>query len=275
MQPAWLLLLYCAQVRANFLFRTVRPETGGSLDPNTTEAFGGVWPRFWESTLSSARLGCGGATTLPQWFGAQRNSHKALYFVGELGKLHLHGGCPSPRGCCTIGASIGGASSHPLPWGSGCRSQGFNGDHELEPPSWRLVLMGTGPNTFEPGTLRQGWQHEDSSRVEENFKAALLDLLPDNAKASMRSLGGPGQGRLGTLSSKLQKKTHPKTLSSKNTFIQKHFHPKTLSSKTISSKREDNFIPRHFHPKTGSSNDTFIQKRFRPMTLSSKNGFVQ
>ena len=61
-----------------------------------------------------------------------------------------------------------------------------------------------------------------------------------------------------------EKKTHPKTLSSKNTFIQKHFHPKTLSSKTISSKREDNFI-----------HDTFIQKRVRPMTLSSKNGFVQ
>ena len=70
--------------------------------------------------------------------------------------------------------------------------------------------------------------------------------------------------RLGTLSSKLQKKTHPKTLSSKNTFIQKHFHPKTLSSKTISSKTEDNFI-----------HDTFIQKRVHPMTLSSKNGFIQ
>ena len=37
-------------------------------------------------------------------------------------------------------------------------------------------------------------------------------------------------------------KTHPKTLSSKNTFVQEHFHPKTLSSKTISSKKEDNFI---------------------------------
>ena len=55
--------------------------------------------------------------------------------------------------------------------------------------------------------------------------------------------------RLGTLSSKLQKKKliqkhfHPKTFSSKNTFIQKHFHPKpfhpkekTISSTTLSSK---------------------------------------
>ena len=62
----------------------------------------------------------------------------------------------------------------------------------------------------------------------------------------------------------IAKKTHPKTLSTKNIFIQKHVHPKTLSSKTISSKREDNLI-----------HDTFIQKRIHPMTLSSKNGFVQ
>ena len=106
-----------------------------------------------------------------------------------------------------------------------------------------------------------------------------------------------------------KKKTHPKTLASKNTFIQKHFrpktednfiydtfiqkwvHPLTLSSKngfvqkllsskntfiqkhfhpkTLSSKNRRQFHLRHFHPKMGSSIDTFIQKRFRPMTLSS------
>ena len=70
---------------------------------------------------------------------------------------------------------------------------------------------------------------------------------------------------LGTLSSKFEKKTHPKTLSSKNTFIQKRFHPMTLSSKNT-------FIQKHFHPKTLSSktadnfiHDTFVQKRFHPI----------
>ena len=43
----------------------------------------------------------------------------------------------------------------------------------------------------------------------------------------------------------MQKQTHPKTLSSRNTFIQKHFHPKTLSS-----KREDTFVQNRFHPMT-------------------------
>ena len=49
--------------------------------------------------------------------------------------------------------------------------------------------------------------------------------------------------RYGALSSKLQKKTHRKTLSSKKTFIHdtfipKRVHPMTLSSKTLSSNPE-------------------------------------
>ena len=78
-------------------------------------------------------------------------------------------------------------------------------------------------------------------------------------------------GRLGSLSSKLQKKKN----SSKNTFIQKHFHPKTLSSQNTFIQNRRQFHPRHFHPKTVSSNDTFIPKWFRPTTLSSKTGFIQ
>ena len=62
------------------------------------------------------------------------------------------------------------------------------------------------------------------------------------------------RGWSGTLSSKLRKETHPKTLSSKNTFIQKHFWSKTT------------LVQNHF-----------IQNRrqFRPTTLSSKTGFIQ
>ena len=74
---------------------------------------------------------------------------------------------------------------------------------------------------------------------------------------------------LGTLSSKLEKETHPKTLSSKNTFVQK-----TLSSKNTFIQNRRQFHSRHFHPKTVSSNDTFIPKWFRSTTLSSKTGFI-
>ena len=35
---------------------------------------------------------------------------------------------------------------------------------------------------------------DNMKRVEEDFKAALLDRLPDSAKASLRAQGGPGAG---------------------------------------------------------------------------------
>ena len=78
-------------------------------------------------------------------------------------------------------------------------ARALTGIVNFEPPSWRSVLLGArppprAPDTFEPGTQRQGWQHEASSRIEEDFKAALLDRLPDSAKASLRSQGGPGAG---------------------------------------------------------------------------------
>ena len=62
----------------------------------------------------------------------------------------------------------------------------------------------------------------------------------------------------------MRKKTHPKTLSSQNTFVQKHFHPKTLSSKNTFV--QNHFIQNHFHQR---------QKRISSTTLSSKNGFIQ
>ena len=57
-QSAWLLLLHCAQARANFLLRAVRPE---AVEEFATRHDRGLWwclARFWESILSSARLGC-------------------------------------------------------------------------------------------------------------------------------------------------------------------------------------------------------------------------
>ena len=63
--------------------------------------------------------------------------------------------------------------------------------------------------------------------------------------------------RVNQLSSKLQQKTHPKTLSSKNTFT--FFFSKTLSSKNT-------FVQKHFRPKGKTISST---------TLSSKNGFIQ
>ena len=150
----------------------------------------------------SARLGCKRQQHFP-WclgvYGSGAQFAQVILLSGRVGLVASHGGCAIPRGCCTIGGSVGGASSHPLPWGSNCRSQGFNGDHELRTSLLEVSLVGRKTpshhtDTFKPGTQRQGWQHEVSSRIGEHFKVALLDELPDSAKAPLRSPGGPGRG---------------------------------------------------------------------------------
>ena len=51
------------------------------------------------------------------------------------------------------------------------------------------------PEDFEPGTTRDGWQHEAASHVEEAFRAeSLCPRMCDSRKALMRSQGGPGDG---------------------------------------------------------------------------------
>ena len=68
------------------------------------------------------------------------------------------------------------------------------------PPSWRELAMGARPEPrepedFEPGSSRDGWQHEAASRVEESFRETnLFPRLGAARKALMRSQGGPGAG---------------------------------------------------------------------------------
>ena len=54
----------------------------------------------------------------------------------------------------------------------------------LDPPSWQVVVEGARPETqpldeFEPGGVRQGWQHEAASRTEEHFREVIFDTISD------------------------------------------------------------------------------------------------
>ena len=68
----------------------------------------------------------------------------------------------------------------------------------FEPPSWQAAALGARPlprepDDFEPG-VRQGWQHEASSRVEQQFRQELFRRIPVQMQALIRSQGGPGGG---------------------------------------------------------------------------------
>ena len=69
----------------------------------------------------------------------------------------------------------------------------------FEPPSWHAAALGArpprrDPEDFEPGTVRQGWQHEASRRVEDLHREGLFTMLSDQEQALVRSQAGPGAG---------------------------------------------------------------------------------
>ena len=73
----------------------------------------------------------------------------------------------------------------------------LTGTMDFTPPSWQVLSTGVRPATrepdeFEPGGIRQGWQHE---RVDQQFRdQVLFERLPASARALMRSQAGPGAG---------------------------------------------------------------------------------
>ena len=50
------------------------------------------------------------------------------------------------------------------------------------------------PEDFEPGRLRQGWQHEASRRVKERHREELFSRVSDLERVLIRSQAGPGAG---------------------------------------------------------------------------------
>ena len=88
---------------------------------------------------------------------------------------------------------------------------------DSNPPSWQAAAMGARPaprepDEFEPGSVRQGWQHEASSRVEQQFRQELFRRVPEQVQALVRSQGGPGGGAALTAVPTCREKTIPSHL---------------------------------------------------------------
>ena len=79
-------------------------------------------------------------------------------------------------------------------------ARSLDGVHGFEIPSWRSLAAGArppprDPEDHEPGSPWQEWQHEASSRVEQDFRAlALFPRLTDTQRTMLRSQSGPGAG---------------------------------------------------------------------------------
>ena len=75
-------------------------------------------------------------------------------------------------------------------------ARNLTGTLGFDPPSWQAALHGARPprRNLEPGTVRQGWQHEANSFVEAKFRETLFSRLSDQEQALIRSQAGPGAG---------------------------------------------------------------------------------
>ena len=75
----------------------------------------------------------------------------------------------------------------------------LDGLQGFEVPSWQDVAGGLrppdrDPEDHEPGGSRKGWQHEASSRVEQDFRESLFTGMSPSDRALVRSQSGPGAG---------------------------------------------------------------------------------
>ena len=202
LQSAWLLLLHCASVRANYFLRAVDP--GSSVDFARAHD-----DDIWQYTcdilqvdpvqarsvkdVASLPLVLGGlglrsaervrvSAFWASWADCIPTIHARHPVVADVLVRQLEG---HPHTPCLRAASEAAWSLHGiLGW---------------SPPSWNAVRDGTRPETrqpeeYEPGSTR-GWQHEAASRVDQRFRNEdLFARLTDSGQALVRSQGGPGAG---------------------------------------------------------------------------------
>ena len=203
-QSAWRLLLHCASTRAIYLLRVVRPEwTVNFAHSHDTGLWHclcnilGIHHDQCEATvrtsstlsLSMGGLGLRSAVRTSQaaywvsWADILPMIQRRHSAVADLVVYHLEG---APRTPCLESASRAAAA--------------FDGTDWFEVPSWSALAAGLrplprNPEDHEPGCPRQGWQHEAASRVERQFRSAVLfPSFCDSDRALMRSQSGPGAG---------------------------------------------------------------------------------
>ena len=129
---------------------------------------------------------------------AQR-THPSAYWAGWADSLHMvqkrHPGVVAHLLTHLEGVPVAQSLTSASP-----AARSLAGVHGFDIPAWRSLAAGVhppprDPEDHEPGSPRQGWQHEASSRVEQQFRA--LDLFPrltDTEKTMLRSQSGPGAG---------------------------------------------------------------------------------
>ena len=203
LQSSWLLLVHCASARANYLLRTVCPDS--------VWGFAEAHDRgFWECACTLLNIpshqdqSTRDTATLPLSLGglglrsAVRTSPSA--FWASWADCLLIISARHPAVADMIIRELVGHPVTPCLSAASRIARDLVGDGGFEPPSWISLANGARPHMrqpedSEPGGVRQGWQHEAASRVERLFRdAMLMPRLASHAQALSRSQSGPVAG---------------------------------------------------------------------------------
>ena len=196
-QSAWLLLAHCAAVRANYSLRCVEPQDvepfarthgfqvrqclSSILQVNLEEADHEKRRIGRDTAFVVGRIGNNSSGVLSSdeikaacWASwadclamlSERHPEVAQLMVDELEGV--------PRTSCLEAAA----------------SRELTGVCDFEPPTWHALAQGVRPASrepedFEPACCRDGWQHEEASRVESHFRDSDVFTRVDAARMAM------------------------------------------------------------------------------------------
>ena len=203
-QAAWLLLLHCAQARANYMLRMIPPEEVREFARrHDAELFQCV------ATSSSKTCRIVGdevreTAGLPLILGGLglRSAERVrvpAYWASWADCLQMirerH---PSVAMECVH--QLEGQPTAPALVAAVECARAVTGAAGFTPPSWRALARRARPPLrdvldFEPGGQKRGWQHEAASRVDLRFRDEdLFHRVPAPVRALIRSQGGPMAG---------------------------------------------------------------------------------
>ena len=203
LQSVWLILLHCAAARANFLLRVVKPDAVEQFAHDNDQALWQCLGRILHMDLNLCEAGMKSSATLPLSLGglglrSAMRTRVPAHWSSWTDCLPMVHSC-HPDIATRLVVQLEGHPTTPCLAAAVDTARQLVGVRGFEPPSWRALLSARPPprniDDFEPGSRRPGWQHEASSRTEQQFRDMLFAArLSPSAQATIRSQGGPGAG---------------------------------------------------------------------------------
>ena len=160
LQAAWLLLVHCANARANYLLRVVPPDLVAGFAQAHDAPCGHVCSRSWGSQRTGAMMSPG--TQLPslwQWAGLVCGAlcgpaHRL--FLGQLGGLSSNGAETAPRSRSVHCGKVEQPAQDAI---AAAAAEQLNELPGFTPRSWHALAMGARPPPREPEEKARNFLH--------------------------------------------------------------------------------------------------------------------